>query len=74
MRLPVRSEPYLHDDVNPFFANLLPEDEHLHLLARVLGLSDRNVAGLLGAIGGECAGAVSIWPPRIVSMWSRTVG
>ena len=62
LRLPIRSEPYLHDDVNPFFANLLPEDEHRHLLARVLGLSDRNVAGLLGAIGGECAGAVSIWP------------
>lgn len=62
VRLPPRREPFLHDEANPYFANLLPEEEHRRLLARVLGMSDRNVAGLLGAIGGECAGAVSIWP------------
>ena len=43
-------------------ANLLPEDEYRRLVAKVVGQSDRNIAGLLGAIGGECAGAVSIWP------------
>lgn len=62
VRLAVRQEPYGHDDAHAFFANLLPEDEYRIDLARVLGLSDRNVAGLLGAVGGECAGAVSIWP------------
>ncbi|MEK6768577.1 MAG: type II toxin-antitoxin system HipA family toxin, partial [Gemmatimonadota bacterium] len=62
VRLPARDAAYTHDDASPYFSNLLPEDEYRRLLARMLGLSDRNVAGLLGAIGGECAGAVSIWP------------
>jgi serine/threonine-protein kinase HipA len=62
VRLPTRAAPYEHEDAHPFFANLLPEDEYGALLSRVLGLSERNVAGMLGAIGGECAGAVSIWP------------
>jgi serine/threonine-protein kinase HipA len=62
VRLPVRADAYAHDEADPFFSNLLPEEEYRRLLARVLGVSGRNVAGLLGAIGGECAGAVSIWP------------
>ena len=62
IRLPVQGGEFEHEDANPFFANLLPEDEYRRLLARIVGVSDRNVAGLLGAIGGECAGAVSIWP------------
>jgi serine/threonine-protein kinase HipA len=62
VQLPTRPEPFSHEESNPFFANLLPEEEYRRLLARMLGISDRNVAGLLGAIGGECAGAVSIWP------------
>jgi serine/threonine-protein kinase HipA len=62
VRLPVRTPAFTHEEAQPFFANLLPEDEYRRMLARTLGLSDRNVAGLLGAIGGECAGAVSIWP------------
>ena len=62
VRLPVRAEPY--DDLasNAYFANLLPEDEHRRLLAATIGISTRSVGPLLGAIGGECAGAVSIWP------------
>ena len=62
VRMPVRREPYDHDASNAYFANLLPEDEHKRLLASVLGASARQVGPLLGAIGGECAGAVSIWP------------
>ena len=62
VRLPVRPEPYWDADARPFFENLLPEDEFRRLIAMGLGLSPGNTAGLLGAIGGECAGAVSIWP------------
>ena len=62
VRLPPRTEPYTHGAVHSYFANLLPEDEYGRLVARTLGVSERNVAGMLGAIGGECAGAVSIWP------------
>jgi serine/threonine-protein kinase HipA len=62
VRLPPAGAPYEHEAASPYFANLLPEDEYRRLLARTLGISERNVAGLLGAIGGECAGAVAIWP------------
>jgi serine/threonine-protein kinase HipA len=62
VHLPTRSEPFGHDASDAYFANLLPEDEYRRLVAKVVGQSDRNIAGLLGAIGGECAGAVSIWP------------
>ena len=62
VRLPARAEAYGHEESDAFFANLLPEDEYRRLIARVVGQSDRNIAGLLGAIGGECAGAVSVWP------------
>lgn len=61
VRLPPRAEPYADDETRVYFANLLPEDEYRRLLARELGVADRNVAGLLAAIG-ECAGAVSVWP------------
>jgi serine/threonine-protein kinase HipA len=70
LRLPPQLEGYGHDASEAYFANLLPEDEYRRLVARVVGQSDRNIAGLLGAIGGECAGAVSIWgvgePPPAV--------
>ena len=62
VRLPPRAEPYADDETRAYFANLLPEDEYRRLLARELGVAGRNVAGLLAAIGGECAGAVSVWP------------
>ena len=62
VRLPRRGEPYGDADARPFFENLLPEAEFRRLLAAQLRLSGGNTAGLLGAIAGECAGAVSIWP------------
>jgi len=62
VRMPKRPEPYDDEHARPFFENLLPEEEYRRLLARVLGISDSNTLGLLGAIAGECAGAVSVWP------------
>ncbi|MDP9134024.1 MAG: HipA N-terminal domain-containing protein [Actinomycetota bacterium] len=46
-----------------FFANLLPEGEARTLVARRLGVSAGNDFGLLNAIGGDCAGAVTLLPP-----------
>ena len=43
-----------------FFANLLPEGRVRTLVCRRLGLSEENDAALLAAIGGECAGALTI--------------
>jgi serine/threonine-protein kinase HipA len=65
VRLPVRPETYGDADTRAFFENLLPEDEYRRLVAAGLRLSPTNTAGLLGAIGGECAGAVSVWPPEV---------
>jgi len=45
-----------------FFANLLPEGGLRHLICRRLGLSEDNDFGLLSAIGGDCAGALSLRP------------
>jgi len=45
-----------------FFSNLLPESELRRIIARKLGLSENNDFALLEAVGGECAGAVSLLP------------
>src|SRR5581483_11402496 len=49
-----------HRDTRPFFAGLLPEAEKRELVARALGVSDRNDFALLDRIGGECAGAITL--------------
>lgn len=48
-----------------FFANLLPEGLVREAVARRLGLSATNDFALLAAIGGECAGALTILPEAI---------
>jgi len=62
LSLPLRPEPYADDTARPFFANLLPEGEVRRLIARRLHISEENIYALLKAIGGDCAGAVSILP------------
>jgi serine/threonine-protein kinase HipA len=62
LRLPLRPEPYENEHARPFFANLLPESELRRVIARKLGLSEQNDFALLEAVGGECAGAVSLLP------------
>lgn len=62
LSLPLRSEAYLDDQSHSFFANLLPEEKMRNLIARNLGVSANNDYGLLERIGGDCAGAVSLWP------------
>ncbi len=58
--LPLRSEPFGHEECAPFFAGLLPEGDARRTTARRLGVSEQNDAALLEALGGDCAGAVSI--------------
>ena len=62
LSLPLRIEPYLDDESRPFFANLLPEEKIRVVIARNLGVSLNNDYGLLERIGGDCAGAVSLYP------------
>jgi len=62
LSLPVRAEPYYDNLARPFFANLLPEADIRLAITKKLGLSEGNDFALLEAIGGECAGAVSLFP------------
>ncbi len=61
-QLPLQSEPFVGRSVRAFFAGLLPEAEARERVASVLGVSAGNDIALLERIGGECAGAVSLWP------------
>jgi serine/threonine-protein kinase HipA len=58
--MPLSPEIYPHSIVYPFFSGLLPDEGVRQRLARYLQLSEKNIFGLLEAIGGECAGAISI--------------
>lgn len=62
LSLPLRAAPYSDDESHPFFANLLPEEKIRAVIARNLGVSLNNDYGLLERIGGDCAGAVSLYP------------
>ncbi len=55
-------EPFADEFTRPFFDNLLPEGEIRTAIAKLRQVSERNTFGMLGEIGGDCAGAVSLWP------------
>jgi len=59
--LPYKTEPYSDAEARPYFENLLPETEFRHFITTQARIADADTAGILGAIGGECLGAVSIW-------------
>jgi serine/threonine-protein kinase HipA len=55
-------EPFPDEIARPFFENLLPEGEIRAAIAKLKQLSERNTFGLLGEIGGDCAGAIWLSP------------
>src|SRR5215813_15103306 len=57
--MPLRSERFAPDSFLPWAANLLPENEQLRTLGQLLGMARSDVIGLLSAIGGDTAGALS---------------
>ena len=60
--LPLQVEAFDDQVCRPFFAGLLPEGELRRRIAQQCQLSQANDFGLLAAIGGDCAGAVSLTP------------
>lgn len=62
-QLPLQSAPFGDSASKAFFANLLPEGAIRIQVARQVGVSPENVFGLLEAIGGDCAGALSLVTP-----------
>lgn len=63
LSLPLREQPFDDRETRPFFAGLLPDDLARERLARHLGVSRKNDFALLAEVGGECAGAVALYPP-----------
>jgi serine/threonine-protein kinase HipA len=60
--LPKRAEPFKRRETRPFFAGLLPDEAQREAAARSLGISERNDFRLLEALGGDVAGALTLWP------------
>lgn len=58
--LPFQTEAYGDVQARAFFAGLLPEESIRILVARALHVSEKNDFRLLNALGGECAGAVTL--------------
>lgn len=61
--MPLQESPYADRIARPFFSGLLPDEGARQRLAGALGISAGNAFGLLEVIGGECAGALSLYPP-----------
>jgi serine/threonine-protein kinase HipA len=61
--MPLKSERIASDIFLPWAANLLPESVQLRTLGQLLGMARGDVIGLLSAIGGDTAGALSIGQP-----------
>lgn len=60
--LPKRAEPFDRRQTRPFFAGLLPEEGQRVAVARALGVSKANDFRLLEQLGGDVAGALTLWP------------
>jgi serine/threonine-protein kinase HipA len=60
--LPRQAEPFNRRRTRPFFAGLLPEESQRAAVARVLGVSEANDFRLLERLGGDVAGALTLWP------------
>jgi serine/threonine-protein kinase HipA len=60
--LPKRAEPFGRREARPFFAGLLPEEGQRETVAKNLGVSKGNDFRLLEALGGDVAGALTLWP------------
>ena len=63
--LPLQEKPFLKDSCYSYFTNLLPEAKVLTALSRKLGIAEEDKFSMLQAIGGDCAGAVSLYPPGV---------
>ncbi len=60
--LPLRAEEFSQKQCIPFFSGLLPEEQSRKKIADYLHISETSTLKLLEALGGECAGLISILP------------
>jgi serine/threonine-protein kinase HipA len=64
--MPLQKQEFDNTVTAPFFSGLLPDEGVRQRLAHYLGLSEKNTFALLKEIGGECAGAVSVYPEGLI--------
>lgn len=62
LRCPVRAKPYTGLEADAIFENLLPEGTLRSTLGQATKHDPSDTVGLLGVVGGECAGALQLWP------------
>ena len=60
--LPLQKEEFSQRQCIPFFSGLLPEEDARKKIADYLHISETSNLKLLEALGGECAGLISILP------------
>ena len=62
LSLPLQKDTFKGERVKAFFSGLLPEESVRERLANYLGRSEKNPFALLDAVGGDCAGALALYP------------
>ncbi|MHA1540542.1 MAG: type II toxin-antitoxin system HipA family toxin [Alphaproteobacteria bacterium] len=62
IRMPLLKKTYTDKFARPFFENLIPEADIKKAITKKLGISNNNPISLLFEIGGDCAGAISLYP------------
>ena len=72
LTIPLDAAAYPSEVISPWLANLLPEEDQLSILTRSLGLDRSDTLAVLGAIGGDTAGALSFGVPSTRSEWTYT--
>lgn len=63
--MPLTQSSFTGSIVASFFSGLLPDEQVRVRLGRYLGISARNTFALLREIGGDCAGALSLFPEGV---------
>ncbi len=62
LALPLQADPFPQTVSQAFFSNLLPEGQLRDYYARKFRISPEDDFALLEALGGDCAGAISLYP------------
>lgn len=71
-QIPLRTGPHPSRLIEPWLANLLPEERQLTIVAHALGLDRTNSLAILREIGADTAGALSFGMPSDRGSWRYT--
>ena len=72
-QLPLQKDAFGDKETRSFFSNLLPEGDVVKKIAQIKQVSLNNPFALLRELGGECAGAVSLYPQDMLPIFNDTL-